>query len=60
MTAKIKACPFCGSKAYADRSWIDHNPGVSCHTCSARVTAATVELAIAAWNRRAGGKREKE
>ncbi len=60
--ASLKACPFCGcyglSTAYP-RIFRDELVGiVECHTdnCYAMVTAKTLPLAIAAWNRREDAK----
>lgn len=63
MAEKIKPCPFCGSRdveAFAQDE--EDNPYraaiVRCHSCdaqSAQMCGSTkIEMAIRAWNRRAG------
>jgi Lar family restriction alleviation protein len=63
---KLRECPFCGGEpsyyasgeAVFQANWIGHV--CHCKNCQARVsTSASMEAAIAMWNRRVADRRER-
>lgn len=51
---KLKPCPFCGGKAYANETdWKGWWHGwVICEKCGAKIEKQTKDEAIEAWNKR--------
>ena len=58
MKHELKACPFCGSDRLEVEDFVSM-AYVTCMGCVARVCDATVDEAVACWNRRAGDDRSE-
>lgn len=58
MATKLKPCPFCGGEATAyDVAGVACPVRIICDECWAAIEGDTEKDAIAAWNRRVGGKK---